>query len=155
MIGSRCFLFLFLSFPFVLPAQEDLRQQMAKACPLFFADPELARKSWETLSPQRVASDPRLQAYRGAACFALARFEKKIDAKKKWIVEGIKWVEQAVNKMPEDVEIRLLRFSIQSNLPPAAGYAKHQGQDKLFITQNISRIPDESRRREILNLLSP
>lgn len=155
MTGTSCILFLLLSLPVFLPAQSDLRQEMASAYPLFFTDAELARKSREKLSPERIASDPRLQVYRGAACFALARFEKKMDGKKKWIAEGIKWVEQAVNKMPEDVEIRFVRFSIQSNLPPAAGYAKHRNDDRLFISRHISRIPDESRRREMLILLTP
>lgn len=83
-----------------------------------------------------------LVAYKGAAITLVARFEPLTKRKAK-VKEGIKWVEEAVSKAPNSVEVRLIRLSIQENLPKMFKYDGQIASDKKFIKDALPNIKDK------------
>lgn len=81
--------------------------------------------------------DAVLVAYKGASIIMLSRFEKKISDKIKVLKEGASLIEKAVAKDSKDAEIRLIRLSIQENLPAIVSYKKNIQEDKNFILKNF------------------
>jgi hypothetical protein len=54
---------------------------------------------------------------------------------------------EAIKKNPESVEIRFLRFSIESNTPSILGFSEHIGEDIAWIIDNIEQpeVPSDMR----------
>lgn len=74
-----------------------------------------------------------LVAYKGASMVLQARFVKKIVEKKSLIKEGIKLIEFAAVSEPNTIEIRVIRLSIQENIPKAVNYSHNKEEDKKMI----------------------
>jgi hypothetical protein len=50
-----------------------------------------------------------------------------------YVQQATRTFEQAVSLDPKNAEIRFLRFSVESNLPPFLGLSKHVEEDKSFL----------------------
>lgn len=50
-----------------------------------------------------------------------------------YVQQAARTFEQAVSLDPANAEIRFLRFSVESNLPPFLGLSKHVDEDKTFL----------------------
>lgn len=50
-----------------------------------------------------------------------------------YVQQAARTFEQAVALAPGNAEIRFLRFSVESNLPPFLGLSKHVDEDKSFL----------------------
>lgn len=74
-----------------------------------------------------------LVAYKGASIVILSRFKKMISEKSKNFKEGAKMVEFAVASEPNNIEIRMIRLSIQEKAPKIVNYNKNKKEDKDFL----------------------
>jgi hypothetical protein len=74
-----------------------------------------------------------LYAYKGASITLLARYKKAVSEKSKSFKEGAKMVELAVASEPNNIEIRLIRLSIQEKAPKILKYNANKKEDKNFI----------------------
>jgi hypothetical protein len=79
------------------------------------------------------ADNKTLVAYKGASIVILSRFKKLISEKSKNFKEGAKIVEFAVASEPNNIEIRLIRLSIQEKAPKIVNYNKNKKEDKEFL----------------------
>lgn len=77
--------------------------------------------------------DKVLVAYKGASITILSKYTKKVSDKIKNFKEGAKLVEYAVSIEPNSIEIRLIRLSIQENVPKIVKYNKNKSEDVAFI----------------------
>jgi hypothetical protein len=50
-----------------------------------------------------------------------------------YVQQAAKTFDQAVGLDSDNAEIRFLRFSVESNLPPFLGLSKHVDEDKAFL----------------------
>src|SRR6478672_2638812 len=80
--------------------------------------------------------DKTLVAYKGASITMLSKFKKKIPEKIKTFKEGAKLIESAVASEPNTIEIRLVRLSIQENVPGIVNYKKNIKEDAAFILKH-------------------
>ncbi|MBA5628789.1 hypothetical protein [Moheibacter lacus] len=87
-------------------------------------------------------SNAALLAYKGAGKTLLARYEPLLDRKDK-VKAGINLVEKAIQNEPDNVEARLVRLSIQENLPKMFKYNGEIESDKKFIQSKLNSIKDE------------
>lgn len=78
-----------------------------------------------------------LVAYKGAASTLNAKYAKKISDKKKFFIEGAELVESALKAEPSNIEIRLIRLSIQENSPKIVNYKMNVAEDKNYIVQHF------------------
>lgn len=80
-----------------------------------------------------------MQAYKGAAIALKAKFAKDRKAKKALFIEGVKLLESAIKSEPNNVEIRLIRLSIQENTPKILNYKGNINEDKKLILANFGK----------------
>lgn len=80
--------------------------------------------------------DKILVAYKAASILLDSKFEKKLGQKMERFKEGAKLLESTVKNEPNNIEIRMIRLSIQENVPAITGYKKNIKEDKKFITEH-------------------
>lgn len=80
--------------------------------------------------------DKILVAYKAASILLDSKFEKKLGQKMERFKEGAKLLESTVKNEPNNIEIRMIRLSIQENVPGITGYKKNIKEDKKFITEH-------------------
>ena len=78
-------------------------------------------------------SNKTLVAYKGASITISSKFIKKVSEKIKIFKEGTKLVEFAVASEPNNIEIRLIRLSIQENVPKIVKYNANKKEDIAFL----------------------
>lgn len=89
---------------------------------------------------EHIDSSAVQQAYRGAAFALKAKFGKN---KMQNLHEAKARIEKAVAQEPQNIEIRMIRLSVQENLPAIAGYGKAIDSDKVFILENLKAVKKE------------
>ncbi|MDR7208603.1 hypothetical protein [Flavobacterium piscis] len=82
--------------------------------------------------------DKILVAYKAASILLESKFEKKLKDKMERFKEGAKLLESTIKNDPNNIEIRMIRLSIQENVPGITGYKKNIKEDKKFITAHYS-----------------
>ncbi|MGO4772818.1 hypothetical protein ACEN2I_14245 [Flavobacterium sp. W22_SRS_FK3] len=82
--------------------------------------------------------DKILIAYKGASILLDSKFEKKLQAKMDRFKEGAKLLESTIKSEPDNIEIRMIRLSIQENVPGITGYKKNIKDDKKFLTEHYN-----------------
>ncbi|AUP79580.1 hypothetical protein [Flavivirga eckloniae] len=90
-----------------------------------------------------------LVAYKGAAIALLARQEKKVKDKKKLFLEGVSYVEYAIEKSSNNIEVRFVRLGIQENTPKLLKYKNHIEEDKQFILKHFKDITSSNLKYHI------
>ncbi len=74
-----------------------------------------------------------LVAYKGASIVILSKYKKEVSDKSKNFKEGAKMVEFAVTSEPNNIEIHLIRLSIQEKSPKILKYNGNIKEDKKFL----------------------
>jgi hypothetical protein len=121
-------IFLFLSF-FNIPEIADIRKLYSSAVISEGNAKEFASK----LEDVNKEDNKTLYAYKGASIAILAKYKKEISDKSKSFKEGAKMVEWAVASEPSNIEIRLVRLSIQEKAPKFLKYNTNIKEDKSFL----------------------
>ena len=92
------------------------------------ADKSAGEKFYKLLADYK-DRDGLVLAYKGASEAIRAR-DASMFNKLTYVQDAAKTFEQAVSIDPQNPEIRFLRFSVESNLPPFLGLSKHVDEDK-------------------------
>ncbi|KAF2339355.1 hypothetical protein [Flavobacterium tistrianum] len=78
--------------------------------------------------------DKILVAYKAASILVDSKFEKKISKKMDRFKEGATLLEATIKSDPSNIEMRMIRLSVQEDVPGITGYKKNIKEDKKFIT---------------------
>jgi len=81
-------------------------------------------------------SNPVIQAYKGAAEMTQANCVGNPWEKYQYFKDGKKELETAIEKEPDSLEIRYLRFAVQENLPGILNYNNIE-EDKEFLIESL------------------
>lgn len=122
------FLFLFL-FLLGNPSITEIRKLYAAAPTAESAAKDMASK----LADVDKNDNKVLLAYKGASIIILSKLEKKVSDKSKKFKEGAILLEYALEKEPNAIEIRMIRLSIQENVPKVVNYRANKKEDKQFL----------------------
>ncbi len=76
---------------------------------------------------------PIVLAYYGAAETLIAKHSYNPYKKWKYLKDGLEKIEKAINKSPNSLEIRFIRFSILHYIPSFLGYSKEREEDLSII----------------------
>jgi hypothetical protein len=109
---------------------------------------ENALAFFEKVKSYQMSDEPVLVAYKGAGLMLLARYEPLTQRTAK-VKDAVEWIENAVKRDPEKAEIRLIRLSVQENLPKMLGYHKDQAADRAFIEKAYPNLKDENLKQMI------
>jgi hypothetical protein len=74
-----------------------------------------------------------LVAYKGASLTIVSKLEKKVSDKSKKFKEGSSLIEYAVANEPNSIEIRMIRLSVQENVPKIVNYRRNKKEDATFL----------------------
>lgn len=121
--------FIYILFFFSKPDVSEIR----KLYPNVVNSEANAKEFAAKLSDITNQDDKVLVAYKGASITILSKYTKKVSDKIKNFKEGAKLVEYAVANEPNSIEIRLIRLSIQENVPKIVKYNKNKSEDVAFI----------------------
>ncbi|WGQ10868.1 hypothetical protein QG516_04270 [Pedobacter gandavensis] len=100
------------------------------------------------------SSSPLLISYKGAAEMMQAKYAWSPVAKVKRFNTGKRLIETAVKKAPDHLEIRFLRFAIQTNLPAFLNYNDEIQNDKKFVLTHLKTTKDKTLKQNIVKYLS-
>ncbi|WP_074407497.1 MULTISPECIES: hypothetical protein [Aquimarina] len=103
----------------------------------------------EQLAPVNKEDDIVLVAYKGAAITLQAKYEKSIKEKKRLFIEGVSYIEFAIEKSPNAVEPRFIRIGIQENTPRLLKYKSNIKEDKLFLLKQYKTIKPKILKKHI------
>lgn len=78
-------------------------------------------------------------AYKGAATALKSKFSTNKSEKKEMFIAGVTMVEKAIKNDPNNIEIRLIRLSIQENTPKILKYKSNITEDKNIIISTFDR----------------
>lgn len=78
-------------------------------------------------------SDPIVLAYSAAVEALKAKHDWNPIAKRKYMSSYEVQINEAIRRMPNNMEIRYLRYSIQLNVPSYLGYSNNLAEDKKII----------------------
>lgn len=130
MIKILTFLLLLLSYP-TLASVDQLRELYWRATDDFAIKFFYQRATMET------GKDAVTLAYLGVATAMQAQVTSSIPDKIKYFNDGKSKIEEAVSKDPTNMEVRFLRFSIQSEVPAILGYNNQVDEDFNLILKNL------------------
>lgn len=111
-----------------------------------------AEKFYNNLK-KKSPTDPLVMAYYGSAQALRAKHAFNPYNKISYLKSGLKTLEAAVNKSPDNLEIRFLRFSLEHYIPAFLGYSKHLETDKKKIIYLIQLKKFDPKDKELLNNL--
>lgn len=106
------------------------------------------------LSPYNEKNNPLLFGYRGGATMIMAKYVFNPFSKLSYFKKGRDMIEKAIQKDKNNVELRFLRYTIQTNVPSFLGYNDHIKSDRLFLSASISSIKDSSLKKIIISYLN-
>jgi hypothetical protein len=116
-------------------------------------DKTAANKLSQLLADVNEQSAAILIGYKGASQMMEAKYAFNPITKLSRFNKGKTYIEKAIKKDPQHVELRFLRFSLQTNLPSFLGYGDSVAADKKFLLNAISTRIDAKLKQNIVNYL--
>lgn len=114
--------------------------QIRETFPLAVNNEEITKKLFDDLSFVTNKEKEIFIAYKGAVSTLMAKYTLKAKEKKEFFKTGVDYLEYALIKDPNNIEIRCLRLSVQENTPKFLKYSANIGEDKQFILDNYSAV---------------
>lgn len=107
----------------------------------YFSGPktEASAIEFNKVMSETVLTTPTHKAYFGAALALKAKYGQNVREKKDFFIEAVDHIEVAVNADPNNIEVRLIRLSVQENSPRIVKYKTNMDEDKGLIMQNYSK----------------
>lgn len=122
----------------ISPDLDSVRQDYRSAS----ESEDAVKKLFTELTAVGKNDNAALIAYKGAVTTMMAKYAEGIKDKKTFFKEGRELLEYAIETEPTNVEIRCVRLSVQENIPKITGYHKNKEEDKQFILDNYTAMPN-------------
>ena len=150
----KIFLFILI---FALPslasfAKGDDMLEVRKAYYLA-VDNEQSLKAFENLLINFKNPDNTILGYIGMSFMLKAKYAWLPNNKWEYFNKGKKFLESAISKDPNNIELKFMRFCIQNNTPSFLRYNKNLEKDKGYIFKAFSGISDNDLKLRISNYM--
>ncbi|WP_144281462.1 hypothetical protein [Chryseobacterium echinoideorum] len=96
-------------------------------------------KNFIELADKKNSSDPVISAYKAAAQILEAKVTTDKNKRKSFVKKGATSLESVIKNNPNNAELRVIRMSVQENIPKIVGYSRNLKEDKIFIISNYSK----------------
>lgn len=106
------------------------------------------------LKPYDESNNPLFLGYKAGANMIMAKHVKNPISKLSWFNKGKKMLETAIQADTKDVELRCLRFGIQSNVPTFLNYKQNITRDKKFILKSYPHVKDPALKKNIISYMT-
>ena len=115
---------------------------------------QACKELMEILSPYNEKNNPLYLGYKSSATMMMARYVSNPFSKLSYFNRGKKMLEKAVNADKYNIELRSLRFLVQSNVPSFLGYNDDIDSDKTFIISNAHLVKDPELKKNIIYFMT-
>lgn len=142
-----------LTGTYIASTKPELKQVRA----LFFeaaSEKTAAVKLAQLMSTVDMEDAPVLICYKGVAEMMQAKYAFNPFSKLSKFNKGKALIEEAIKMDPHNLEMRFLRFSIQTNLPSLLKYDQQIKDDKVFLLNKINNIQDKDLKLKVFTYLS-
>jgi hypothetical protein len=96
----------------------------------------------QLLSPYDEHNNPLLSGYRASGIMMMANYVMNPFSKFSYFKKGKRMLEKAVAADGNNVELRFLRFAVQTNIPFFLGYKDDIQKDKSFLLNALPELKD-------------
>lgn len=96
-------------------------------------------KSFIEVADSKSSSDPIIIGYKAAAEILEAKVTTEKNKRKSFVKSGATSLESVIKANPNNIELRLIRMSVQENIPKIVGYSKNLKEDKAYILSNYTK----------------
>lgn len=98
-------------------------------------------------------NDPLLLGYKASGTMMMAKYVFNPFTKLSYFKKGKEMLQKAIDADNKNVELRLLRFDIQTHVPLFLGYQDSIETDKTFLLNSISQLTDRALKKFIISHL--
>ena len=148
---SLCFLFVFYSaIVFAnVPVIKEVRIMLHNAT----SNEQTCTKMISLLLPFNETNNPLFLGYRGGATMVMAKHVVNPFSKLSYFKKGKQMLESAIKADHTNVELRFLRYTIQTNVPGFLNYTSEKNLDRTFISQSLPKLKDQELKKIISEFL--
>jgi hypothetical protein len=139
------FTLLFNSVMAQTPNIKDVRLLLHQAT----SSEETCNKLISILNPYDEANNPLLFGYRGGATMIMAKHAFNPFSKLSHFKKGKNFLEKAIKADIGNVELRFLRYTIQTSVPSFLNYSAEKQSDKQFLSTSLPNIKDQELKKII------
>lgn len=107
----------------------------------------------ELLEPYNETNNPLLGGYKACATMMMARHVFNPFSKLSYFSKGKNLLEKTIAADANNIELRFLRFAVQTNIPSFLGYKSHIQKDKLFLIKSIVQLHDVKLKQQVVSYL--
>lgn len=130
---------IFLAMPgFIFPSKEQVRPMYKKAT----SNESACKDLMKILAPFTENNNALLSGYKGSATMMMAKYVFNPFSKMSYFNKGKNILEKAINTEKNNVELRFIRYCVQTNIPFFLGYKTDIKSDKEFILASLKRLDD-------------
>lgn len=151
----RACIFILLLFPLLIKAR-PVDSDLVKVRNLYYnASSQKERcsefDSFITKTPQ--INSELLQGYRGMSYMLKARYSYNPISKLSYFNTGKNYLDKAISTAPDNIELRFLRFAVQTNAPGFLNYFGNINEDKNVIIRGYLISKDQDLKQRIKNYM--
>ena len=132
------------------PSLSEVRKLYTKASD----SEEDAKALYEKLESIKKSDNAALVGYKAASLTVKAKHENKIKDKKAYFKEGALLLEYIIEKNANNIELRLIRLSIQENSPKLLKYKMNIDADKTFLYNQLPNVKNKGLKNHIKGYVS-
>ena len=133
-----------------IPSISEVRWLYQKAA----TEEPYCQKLLHLLQPFNEKNNPLLAGYKASAHMMMANYVVNPFTKLSYFSKGKKLLEKAIEASKANVELRFLRFAVQSNIPAFLGYSSNRQTDKGFLIQSVPQLKDVLLKQMIVAYLN-
>lgn len=140
--SMRFFTILYIVFQviYLAHASDISKEELRKKFYLSVESSSVAKAYIKELSEIKNNTNPLVKGYLAATCMVMAKHAYNPYSKFKYFIDGKKELETSISQSPNHIELRLIRFAIQTNAPFFLGYSEDIKQDKMFLIKNYTTL---------------
>lgn len=121
-----------------------------------YLDAAVKKESFDQLKSvldKTTDNDPVLNGYRGCTLMIEANYLLNPISKLNYFNKGKEILEKAIKVNDDNIELRYLRFTIQSECPSILGYSDDLKLDKEFLLKKTKSLTDVALKKNIISFL--
>jgi len=115
---------------------------------------KVCRELIDRLEPFNEANNVLFMGYRACAVMLMAKHVFNPFSKLSYFKKGKEMLEKAIKSDRDNIELRFLRYTIQTNVPSFLNYSQSKEIDRLFLVNSLSKLNDQKLKKIITSYLT-
>ena len=150
----RVLIFILVMAPVFTKAQDALLMDIRQNIVEVFKYDSVCTGLYQRIAETDVSHHTLLTGYKGSLSMGMALHDINAFNKLSYFNDGKKLIEESIQREPENLELRFLRLTIQTNLPKFLGYSDSKESDKEFVLAGLEDIKSPELKSQIRNFIS-